>query len=226
MESNSPIINILLVDDNESNLLALESILSSPDRNLVRAASGDEALHYLLYNDVAVILLDVHMPGITGLETAELIRGRKKSRDVPIIFLTAYDRGDEKQFSEGYSLGAVDYIIKPLNPDALKSKVAVFAELFKKQEEVKHQSALLREKNIQLENSNFRRLGKLVELGQRLTAERDPEQLLQVFCDAARDIVGSRSSFVRILEAPGQPARHMVQSGPGDSGLAIEEVRK
>jgi signal transduction histidine kinase/DNA-binding response OmpR family regulator len=193
-------VNILLVDDNESNLLALETILEGEDRNLVRAASGDEALQYLLHNDVAVVLLDVRMPGISGLETAELIRGRRKTHDVPIIFLTAYDSVDKQDLSIGYSLGAVDYIIKPFDPHALKSKVAVFVELFKKTEQVKQQAALLHEKNIELENANFQRLGKLVELGQRLMAERDPRALLQLFCDAACDILGAGCARVKISD--------------------------
>ena len=199
-----------MVDDNESNLLALETILQGGDRNLVRAASGDEALQYLLYNEAAVILLDVRMPGISGLETAELIRGRKKTRDVPIIFLTAYDSSDKQDLSKGYLLGAVDYIIKPLDAAALKAKVAVFVELYKKTEQVKLQAALLHEKNIQLENANFQRLGKLVDLGQQLTAERDPETLLQLFCDASRDILGARNAYVKIMESDGQSLRYLV----------------
>lgn len=210
MQTDPHQINILMVDDNEGNLLALETILTGGDRNLVRAASGDEALQYLLHNDAAVILLDVRMPGISGLETAELIRGRKKTRDVPIIFLTAYDSADKQDLSTGYSLGAVDYIIKPLDPDILKAKVAVFVELYKKTEQVKLQAALLHEKNIQLENANFRRLGKLVELGQQLTAERDPDTLLRIFCDAAHDILGARNAYVRIIEVTGQSSRHLV----------------
>src|SRR5215813_9959394 len=203
MKRDSAKVDILMVDDNESNLLALESILQGSDRNLVRAASGDEALQYLLQNDAAVILLDVRMPGISGLETAELIRGSKRTRDVPIIFLTAYDSTDSQDLSRGYALGAVDYIVKPLDPDALKSKVNVFVELYKKTEQVKHQAALLHEKNIQLETVNFERLGKLVDLGQRLTAERDPGELLKLFCAAARDIVGAREAYVRITETTG-----------------------
>jgi signal transduction histidine kinase/DNA-binding response OmpR family regulator len=210
MQINPHQVNILMVDDNESNLLALETILQADDRNLVRAASGDEALQYLLHNEVAVILLDVRMPGISGLETAELIRGRKQTRDVPIIFLTAFDSADKEDLSKGYALGAVDYIIKPLDPGALKSKVAVFVELYKTTEQVKHQAALLNEKNIELENANFQRLGKLVELGQRLTAEREPVTLLQVFCDAARDILGSRHAYVRIMEPDGKSVRYLM----------------
>ena len=190
-------VNILMVDDVESNLLALETILEGPDRNLVRASSGEAALQYLLHNDAAVILLDVCMPGISGIETAELIRGSKKTRDLPIIFLTAYDRPDKQDLTRGYSLGAVDYIIKPLDSEALKSKVAVFVELYKKTEQVKQQAELLHEKNIQLENANFERLGKLVELGKRLTAERDPETLLDLVCEAAADILGASDAYVR-----------------------------
>src|SRR3954452_23469633 len=153
MQSESPQINILLVDDKPNNLLALETILQAPDRKLIRATSGDEALRKLLDSDVAVILLDVHMPGISGLETAALIRGRERSRNTPIIFLTADNSGGELA-SRGYSLGAVDYIQKPLDAEVLRSKVAVFVELFKKTEEVKRQAQLLHEKNIELENAN------------------------------------------------------------------------
>lgn len=225
MQNPTPRVNILMVDDNESNLLALETILQGDDRNLVRAASGDEALQYLLDNDAAVILLDVRMPGISGLETAELIRGRQKTRDIPIIFLTAYDSADRQDLSKGYSLGAVDYIIKPLDPDALQSKVAVFVELSKKTEQVKQQAALLHEKNIELENANMQRLGKLVELGQRLTAERDPEALLQLFCDAARDILGARYAYVRIMETTGESSGR-TRSGAFDLATAKAEVRR
>ena len=221
MQTDTPRVNILMVDDNESNLLALETILEGGDRNLIRAASGDEALQYLLHNDAAVILLDVRMPGISGLETAELIRGRKKTRDVPIIFLTAYDSADRQDLSKGYSLGAVDYIIKPLDPDALKAKVAVFVELHKKTEQVKHQAALLHEKNIQLENANFERLGKLVDLGQRLTAERDPKTLLKLVCRAARDILASRSAHVRIVRAGGRSVHYWVADGDAIEPSAV-----
>jgi signal transduction histidine kinase/DNA-binding response OmpR family regulator len=205
-------INILLVDDNPSNLMSLEAILQAPDRNLVRAASGDEALRYLLGCDVAVILLDVYMPGINGLETAALIRGRERSRDIPIIFLTADSTGSTL-VSKGYSLGAVDYIVKPVEPDILKSKVAVFVELFKKTEEIKQQAALLHEKNIELENANLQRLSMLIELGQQLAAERAPVQLLEKFCHAARKIVGARYSAVGMLDQDDLTLRHFLTSG-------------
>src|SRR5436190_10585696 len=150
-------INILLVDDSPTNLLALESILRAPDRNLIRASCGEEALRYLLDNEAAVVLLDVYMPGIDGLETAQLIRGREKSRNTPIIFLTADSTGG-RHLSRGYSLGAVDYIVKPIEPDILRSKVNVFVELFKKTREVQRYAALLHEQNLELESTNLARL--------------------------------------------------------------------
>ena len=220
METEPQKINILLVDDNPSNLLSLETVLEAPDRNLVRASSGEEALRYLLDNDAAVILLDVHMPVIDGLETAALIRGRERSQNLPIIFLTAYDSAGESHLAKGYSLGAVDYIIKPIDPDILKSKVAVFVELFKKTAQVKHQAELLREKNIEIENANLQRLSKLIDLGQQLAAERDPAQLLEKFCHAACDIIGAEYAEVGMLDADGQTLRHLLTSGP-DQGLAV-----
>src|SRR5215510_483985 len=213
MEDGKQRVNILLVDDNPSNLLSLETILHAPDRNLVSASSGEEALRYLLDEDAAVILMDVHMPNIDGLETAALIRGRERTRNVPIIFLTAHDSIGDSNVSHGYSLGAVDYIIKPIDPEALKAKVAVFVELYRKTERVKQQADLLREQNIEIENANLQRLSQLIELGQRLAVERDPERVLVTFCDAARAIVGARYATVGILEDDGVTLRHFFTSG-------------
>ncbi|HEU0175872.1 MAG TPA: response regulator [Blastocatellia bacterium] len=222
MEEWTQRVNILLVDDNPSNLLALETILQAPDRNLVRASSGEEALRFLLDDDAAVILLDVHMPSISGLETAALIRGRERTRSVPIIFLTAYDSAGDSHISQGYSIGAVDYIIKPIDPEALKSKVAVFVELYWKTEQIKRQADLLREQNIELENANLQRLSRLIDLGQRLAAERDPELVLERFCDAAREIMGARFATVGILEDDGVTLRHFFTSG-FDRATAVKD---
>jgi signal transduction histidine kinase/DNA-binding response OmpR family regulator len=200
-------INILMVDDSATNLLALESILKTPDRNLVRASSGEDALRYLLDHDVAVVLLDVYMPGIDGLETAELIRSREKSHDIPIIFLTANTTGTS-HLNRGYSLGAVDYIVKPVDPDILRSKVAVFVELFKKNQEIKQQAALLEEKNRELENANLARLNMLIDLGQELAAENDPTQVLAKFCQSARRIVGAGEAAVGLLDNDAKALRY------------------
>lgn len=124
--------NILLVDDHPENLLALEAVLDTPEYHLVRAHSGMEALRLLLKEPFSLILLDVHMPGLNGYETAALIRERPKTRDIPIIFITAVNKSDE-DVEKGYSVGAIDYIIKPFDPDALKAKVAVLTGLHKKE---------------------------------------------------------------------------------------------
>ncbi|MGH9938963.1 MAG: hybrid sensor histidine kinase/response regulator, partial [Blastocatellia bacterium] len=187
----------------------------------MRASSGEEALRFLLDEDAAVILLDVQMPIIDGLETAALIRGRERTRNVPIIFLTAYDSVGDSHISKGYSLGAVDYIIKPIDPEALKSKVAVFVELHRKTEQVKQQADLLREQNIEIENANLQRLSRLIDLGQQLAAERDPERVIETFCNAAREIVGARYATVGMLEEDGVTLRHFFTSG-FDRATAIQ----
>ena len=210
-------INILMVDDSPTNLLALESILQGPERRLVSAASGDDALRYLLDNEVAVILMDVYMPGLDGLETAELIRGRDRSRDIPIIFLTADSTGG-RHLSRGYSLGAVDYIVKPVEPDILRSKVAVFVELFKKTREVTRQAQLLEEKNLELENANLARLNMLIDLGQELTAEHDPSRVLENFCRSARQIVEAQEAAVGLINGDPTTLSYFYRCATNDNG--------
>src|SRR5438874_1829238 len=135
-------VKLLLVDDHPENLLALEALLEAPGQELMLARSGAEALRHLLANDFAAIILDVMMPDMDGFETAALIRQRERSRHTPIIFLTALGRSEEALF-KGYDIGAVDYLVKPILPAILKSKVAVFVQL-------KRQSELLEAKNIEL----------------------------------------------------------------------------
>jgi two-component system, sensor histidine kinase len=137
-------VNLLLVDDRPENLLALEAILEPLGQNLVRATSGPEALKHVLATEFAAILLDVQMPGMNGFEVAEIIKSREKSRTIPIIFLSAISKEDAYVF-KGYSMGAVDYVFKPFNPDVLRSKVAVFVDLYLKQREIQRQADLLRE---------------------------------------------------------------------------------
>jgi PAS domain S-box-containing protein len=139
--------NILLVDDTEENLVALEAILEPLGQNLIKARSGEDALRMLLHEDVAVILLDVRMPELDGFETAALIKQRGKTRSIPIIFLTAISK-DEAQIFRGYSTGAVDYLFKPFNPDVLRSKVGVFIDLYRKTEQLRAQSELLRRQEL------------------------------------------------------------------------------
>jgi CheY-like chemotaxis protein len=136
---------ILLVDDRPDNLLALEAILGSLGQTLVRAASGEEALKALLADDYAVILLDVQMPGMDGFETAAHIKRRERTRDIPIIFLTAINREPQHAF-RGYSTGAVDYLAKPFDPWVLRAKVAVFVDLHRKNRQLRRQAELLAER--------------------------------------------------------------------------------
>lgn len=139
-------INILLVDDRPENLLALEATLHELDQNLVRAASGAEALRCLLQGDYAVILLDVQMPEMDGFETATLIRENDRFRHTPIIFLTAIGKSEPEIF-KGYAVGAVDYVFKPFNPDILRAKVRVFVDLYKMRQQIEAQAAELEMKN-------------------------------------------------------------------------------
>src|SRR5687767_15685420 len=137
-------VKILLVDDRPENLLALEAILEPLGQILVCAHSGEEALKCVLQHDFAAILLDVQMPEMNGFDAAQIIKSREKSRFIPIIFLSAISKEDAYVF-KGYSMGAVDYVFKPFNPDVLRSKVAVFVDLYLKQREIQRQGELLRE---------------------------------------------------------------------------------
>lgn len=144
LESSAIPIEILLVDDREENLLALEAVLESPDYRLVKVQSGDLALRYLLEHAPALIVMDVQMPGLDGFETAAIIKGGARTREIPIIFITALNK-DERYLYKGYEFGAVDYIYKPFDAQILRSKVAVFADLHRKNERLLRTERLLRE---------------------------------------------------------------------------------
>jgi signal transduction histidine kinase/ActR/RegA family two-component response regulator len=132
---------ILIVDDNPDNLVSIEAALDTLNEDIVAARSGTDALRYLLENDFAAILLDVKMPDMDGFETAELIRSRKRSQHTPILFLTAYR--SEEQLFRGYDLGAVDFLFKPIVPEILRSKVAVFVELSRSAQRQRKQAEIL-----------------------------------------------------------------------------------
>jgi signal transduction histidine kinase len=146
-------VNILLVDDKPENLLSLEAMLEDLGQNLVKASTGFEALKAVLKHDFAVILLDVQMPGMDGFETADLIKEREKSRHTPIIFLTAYSKSD-LLVAKGYSMGAVDYILKPIVPEVLRAKVAAFIDLFRMTQEVKRLNSALERRAQELQEAN------------------------------------------------------------------------
>jgi PAS domain S-box-containing protein len=175
-EDAAPRVNILLVDDTPENLVALEAVLAELDQNLVKARSGEEALRLLLKQEFAVILLDVNMPGLSGFETAELIRQRKSSEHIPIIFVSAISTSDTHLF-QGYSLGAVDYIFTPVIPDVLRSKVTVFVELLKKTEQAKIQAEKLR----QLEEREHQ--ARMLEASQRIEIQTKQNRFFTLAVD-------------------------------------------
>ena len=164
-------VNILVVDDRDENLMAVEAVLSDPGYRLVRARSGREALKEVLDQDFALILLDVVMPGVDGYETATLIRERPRSRQTPIIFLTANDWGAQHVF-RGYTVGAVDYLVKPVPADVLRSKVGVFVELFNRQE-------ALRIGQEELERTIAERTRELAETNAALSAEIEERRKIE-----------------------------------------------
>mgnify|MGYP006171960361 CR=1 FL=1 len=182
---------ILLVDDREENLLALEAILSSLNQTLVRASSGEDALRALLKDEYALILLDVQMPGMDGFETAAQIKARSRTKDIPIIFLTAVDT-DEHNAYRGYAAGGADYITKPFDPWVLRAKVQVFVDLWVAGRRLAAQASFLRR---QLEDT--RAPDVLGELGERLTLV---EESLQELSRQLAEDDGSAEASLALLE--------------------------
>ncbi len=194
---------ILIVDDRPENLLALEAILEPLGHTLVRAHSGDEALRKLLSHDVAMILLDVQMPGINGFETAKLIKSRERTKFIPIIFLTAISK-DEEYIFEGYSVGAVDYMAKPFQPDILRSKVNVFVDLYVKQRQLSAQQQLIRASEVrELELKHMReiyeseaRFSEIVGSAMDAIIAFEADGRITLFNTAAERMFGSTTSTV------------------------------
>ncbi|MEJ7810770.1 MAG: ATP-binding protein [Gemmatimonadaceae bacterium] len=193
-------VHILLVDDRPENLIALEAILEPLGQRLERANSGEEALRCVLTREYAVIVLDVQMPGLNGFETAQLIKARERSRHVPIIFLTAISKEDQYVF-KGYSVGAVDYMFKPFQPDVLRSKVAVFVELYQKSHQLRRQTDLLREaerRELELSHAaelaeSEARLSEIVSTAMDAIISVDADEHITVFNQAAERMFGRGS---------------------------------
>src|SRR5882672_7777429 len=193
-------VNILLVDDNPDKLLAIEAVLEDLHQNVVRAYSGREALRCVLNQEFAVILLDVNMPGMDGFETANLIRQRKTSEHIPIIFITAFS--DELHVARGYSMGAVDYILAPIVPEVLRTKISVFVDLYRKTEQVKRQAEWLRRRAAQLY--------KLTGASLRINSALSLDKTLEVVTDSSREVIGAHHcGAVLALEQNWARARHV-----------------
>jgi signal transduction histidine kinase/DNA-binding response OmpR family regulator len=174
--------NILIVDDRSDKRVVFRTILEELEQNIVTVGSGEEALRWLLDNDCAVILLDVNMPGMDGLETAELIRSRRKSAHTPIIFITAF--ADEMHTARGYSLGAVDYILSPVVPNVLRSKVKALVQLHRLNAELKRRAdervALVREQAARANaEEQQRRASFLAEATQVMASSLDVDTILK-----------------------------------------------
>jgi PAS domain S-box-containing protein len=192
--------NILLVDDREENLVALRAVLEPLGQNLVATRSGEDALRELLKHEFAVILLDVQMPGFDGFQTAELIKQREQTKHVPIIFVTAISKDAEHVF-RGYSAGAVDYILKPIDPDVLRSKVSVFVQLWEKEQQLAEQAERLRVHEVAeaVQESEER---------YRFLAESIPQQVFTATPEGVIDYVNERvvqyfgGSFDEPVEPP------------------------
>jgi signal transduction histidine kinase len=206
---------ILIVDDLPLNLTALEAVLGSLGDPLVKASSGQEALHHLLQSDFAVILLDVRMPGMDGIETARYVRMGRRSKSTPIIFITAGD-GDLEDALRGYSAGAVDYIKKPIQTDILRSKVRVFIELYEKEKELARRAEDLARTNADLR-----------------TAYRDLEIFTYAVAHEFRAPLRTMSGFSQILreqyagklfDAEGQDCARRIESGARRMDALIRDL--
>jgi len=236
-------VNLLLVDDRPENLLALEAILEPLGQHLVRANSGHEALRELLRRDFAVILLDVQMPGMNGFEVAQVIKSREKTKHIPIIFLTAISKEDIYVF-KGYEVGAVDYMSKPFNPDILRSKVSVFIDLYRKQQQILRQEQLLREserRELELRHraqllEREAQLAEIVDSAMDAIITFDESGRVTLFNAAAErmfrrkasDVIGGPVTALfptgfrtaRIMEFCDSPAAAAAAAGPPDADAA------
>lgn len=229
---NDPI-NILIVDDEPRNLVVLESILDDPGYRLVRAESADQALLALVAKEFALLILDIRMPVMTGFELAHLIRQRKKTEQVPIIFLTAYYNEDQHVL-EGYGTGAVDYLQKPVNPVILRSKVTIFADLHRKSRalevanrallaevtERRDTQAKLRELNDTLEKRVAERTEALLERAKQEIAQREQ---LQASEDFNRSLMEGTADGVQVLDLEG---RLLHVNGPAMRQLEIDDFAR
>lgn len=197
------IVNILMVDDRPENLMALEAVLMSPHYRLVRANSGEEALKQVLTEDFAIILLDVQMPGLNGFETAKLIKSREKSKNIPIIFITAISQEIEHVL-RGYKVGAIDYIFKPFHPETLKFKVAEFVKIYQTHEQIKLEIELQRKYELEEERrQQFNKLEKLIEERtlDLLSANEKLQKQIMEKNKMAEDLNRSREQFYKIFES-------------------------
>lgn len=204
-------VNILIVDDEPKNLIVLESVLDDPSYRLVRASSGEEALLALMADEFALLIFDVRMPTMSGFELAQMVKERRKTARVPIIFLTAYYNEDE-HILEGYGSGAVDYLRKPVNPAVLRSKVSMFAELHRQGRALEQANRLLLGEVAERRNAEAR-LNELNATLDRRVRERTVELQAseQQLMEAARRKDEFMATLAHELRNPLAPVRNAVE---------------
>lgn len=214
----SDAINILLVDDEQKNLDSLAAILDNADYRLLRAQDADAALKLLLDHEVAAILLDIKMPGISGFELAKIVKATKRYRNIPIVFLTAYHLDDEDVLS-GYGAGAVDYLTKPLKPEIVRHKVAVFAELFVKTRALAELNERL-EQRVKERTADLEKSEEALRLGNKAKDEfiatlshelRNPMAALRMGLDLLARYVTPSPNSTKTLETINRQLVHLVR---------------
>lgn len=205
---------ILLVDDRPENLRALEAVLEPLGHDLLPARSGEEALGRLLREEVALILLDIMMPGLDGFETVELIKQRERTREIPIIFLTAINQAIEHHL-RGYALGAVDYITKPFDAHILRSKVSVFLDLHEKREQLRAQAGELRTRLEERDRAQRALKRRTAELARSNT---ELDRFVSVASHDLREPLDTMAGFLELI------ARSVDRSAGDDVGLLIDRA--
>ena len=188
--------NILIVDDTKANLISLEAILEGEDLNVMTVSNGNDALKILLKGKIDIILLDVQMPGMNGFEVAELMRANNKTKNIPIIFITAINKEEEYIF-KGYELGAVDYLYKPISNEILKSKVKVFIKLNEQAKIIEEKTKALEEKIVQLELTE-KKLNRLIRIDE-LTGVYNRRAFEEIFDLEWARTIRSNGSFSALM---------------------------
>src|SRR5687768_5849310 len=214
--------NILVVDDDERNALAITEVLDGLGQNVIVARSGSEALKQLLRKDFAVILLDLHMPEMDGYETAALIRARQRSRHIPIVFLTALYR-DDSHLLQAYSAGAVDMVFKPVDPLILRSKVQVFVDLYLKQAEITREAELRH----RLQEENFRVRAEKLSTEQALRRSQEHQEEMAKAEAQQRTLIEELNHRVKnMLTVVNAMARQTLASNPSPETFAEKFVKR